>query len=135
MLFATFGIHPGKFQNGKFDSIAVNGKDLELTIDNKLQKYVEQLMQNKKGSIFAIEPSTGEILALVSSPYYDPNLLIGRSRSQNFNNIQRSDKPLFDRSCGISDQPLNYSALGYKKRLSILEHVFLVTWDGVLVQN
>ena len=57
----------GSFQNGKYDSIAVNGKDLELTIDNELQKYAEQLMQNKKGSIVAIEPSTGEILALVSS--------------------------------------------------------------------
>ena len=89
----------GSFQNGKFDSIAVNGKDLELTIDNELQKYAEQLMQNKKGSIVAIEPSTGEILALVSSPYYDPNLLIGRSRSPNFNRMYKdANKPLFDRS-------------------------------------
>lgn len=89
----------GSFQNGKYDSIAVNGKDLELTIDNELQKYAEQLMQNKKGSIVAIEPGTGEILALVSSPYYDPNLLIGRSRSPNFNRMYKdSNKPLFDRS-------------------------------------
>ena len=89
----------GSFQNGKFDSIAVNGKDLELTIDNELQKYAEQLMQNKKGSIVAIEPSTGEILALVSSPFYDPNLLIGRSRSTNFNRMYKDpNKPLFDRS-------------------------------------
>ena len=89
----------GSFQNGKYDSIAVNGKDLELTIDNELQKYAEQLMQNKKGSIVAIEPSTGEILALVSSPYYDPNLLIGRSRSPNFNRMYKDpNKPLFDRS-------------------------------------
>ena len=89
----------GSFENGKYDSIAVNGKDLELTIDNELQKYAEQLMQNKKGSIVAIEPSTGEILALVSSPYYDPNLLIGRSRSPNFNRMYKDpNKPLFDRS-------------------------------------
>jgi len=89
----------GSFENGKYDSIAVNGKDLELTIDNELQKYAEQLMQNKKGSIVAIEPGTGEILALVSSPYYDPNLLIGRSRSPNFNRMYRdANKPLFDRS-------------------------------------
>ena len=89
----------GSFQNGKFDSIAINGKDLELTIDNELQKYAEQLMQNKKGSIVAIEPGTGEILALVSSPYYDPNLLIGRSRSPNFNRMYKdANKPLFDRS-------------------------------------
>ena len=89
----------GSFQNGKYDSIAVNGKDLELTIDNKIQKYAEQLMQNKKGSIVAIEPGTGEILALVSSPYYNPNLLIGRSRSPNFNRMYKdANKPLFDRS-------------------------------------
>ena len=89
----------GSFQNGKFDSIAVNGKDLELTIDNELQKYAEKLMQNKKGSIVAIEPGTGEILALVSSPFYDPNLLIGRSRSPNFNRMYKDpNKPLFDRS-------------------------------------
>ena len=62
----------GSFQNGK-DSIAVNGKDLELTIDNELQKYAEQLMQNKKGSIVAIEPGSGEILALlihITTPIY-----------------------------------------------------------------
>ena len=89
----------GSFENGKYDSISVNGKDLELTIDNELQKYAEQLMQNKKGSIVAIEPGTGEILALVSSPYYDPNLLIGRSRSPNFNRMYKDEnKPLFDRS-------------------------------------
>lgn len=89
----------GSYQNGKYDSTAVNGKDLELTIENELQKYAEQLMQNKKGSIVAIEPGTGEILALVSSPYYDPNLLIGRSRSPNFNRMYKDpNKPLFDRS-------------------------------------
>jgi len=89
----------GNFQDGKYDSLAVNGKDLELSIDIKLQKYAEQLIQNKKGSIVAIEPSTGEILALVSSPYYDPNLLIGRSRSPNFNRMYKDEnKPLFDRS-------------------------------------
>jgi len=89
----------GSFQDGKYDSLAVNGKDLELSIDIKLQKYAEQLMQNKKGSIVAIEPSTGEILSLVSSPYYDPNLLIGRSRSPNFNRMYKDEnKPLFDRS-------------------------------------
>ena len=89
----------GSFQNGKYDSIAANGKDLELTIDNEIQKYAEQLILHKKGSIVAIEPGTGEILALVSSPYYDPNLLIGRSRSPNFTRMYKdANKPLFDRS-------------------------------------
>ena len=79
--------------------MAVNGKDLELSIDIQLQEYAEQLMLNKKGAIVAIEPATGEILTLVSSPFYDPNLLIGRSRSPNFNRMYKDqDKPLFDRS-------------------------------------
>jgi len=89
----------GSFQNGKYDSLAVNGKDIELTIDIQIQEYAEQLMQNKKGSIVAIEPSTGEILSIVSSPYYDPNVLVGRSRSPNFNKMYKDDnKPLYDRS-------------------------------------
>ena len=89
----------GSFADGKYDSLAVNGKDIELSIDIQLQKYAEQLMLNKKGSIVAIEPSTGEILSLVSSPYFDPNALIGRSRSPNFNRMYKDDnKPLFDRS-------------------------------------
>ena len=89
----------GSFADGKYDSLAINGKDIELSIDIQLQKYAEQLILNKKGSIVAIEPSTGEILSLVSSPYYDPNLLIGRSRSPNFNKMYKDDdKPLFNRS-------------------------------------
>lgn len=89
----------GSFQNGKYDSTAVNGKDIELSIDIKLQAYAEQLMLNKKGSVVAIEPSSGEILSLVSSPTYDPNLLIGRSRSSNYNMMFKDEnKPLFDRS-------------------------------------
>ncbi len=89
----------GSFANGKYDSLAVNGKDIELSIDIQLQKYAEQLMLNKKGSIVAIEPATGEILSLVSSPYYDPNLLVGRSRSPNFNKMYKDlNKPLYDRS-------------------------------------
>ena len=89
----------GSFEEGKYDSLAINGKDIELSIDIQLQKYAEELMRNKKGSIVAIEPATGEILTLVSSPNYDPNLLIGRSRSINFNRMYKDlDKPLFDRS-------------------------------------
>ena len=89
----------GSFENGKYDSLAISGKDLELSIDIQLQKYAEKLMENKKGSIVAIEPSSGEILTLVSSPSYDPNLLVGRSRSKNYNRMYKNkDKPLFDRS-------------------------------------
>ena len=89
----------GSFENGKYDSLAISGKDLELSIDIQLQKYAEKLMENKKGSIVAIEPRSGEILTLVSSPSYDPNLLVGRSRSKNYNRMYKNkDKPLFDRS-------------------------------------
>lgn len=89
----------GSFQSGKYDSTAVNGNDIELSIDIQLQAYAEQLMRNKKGSVVAIEPSSGEILCLVSSPTYDPNLLIGRSRSSNYNMMYKDkNKPLFDRS-------------------------------------
>jgi penicillin-binding protein 2 len=89
----------GSFQNGAYDSLATNGRDIELSIDIELQKYAEQLMKGKKGSVVALEPSTGEILSLVSSPYYDPNLLVGRSRSPNFNRMYKDENmPLFDRS-------------------------------------
>jgi penicillin-binding protein 2 len=72
----------GSFNNGKFDTVAVPGKDLTLTIDLELQRYGEMLMNNKIGSIVAIEPATGEILAMVSSPSYDPQLLVGRPWEQ-----------------------------------------------------
>ena len=95
----VFNREKGKFLNGAFDSTAVSGKDLKLTIDAKLQKYGEKLMQNKKGSIVAIDPRTGEILALVSMPTYDPNLLVGRARSKNYQELSIDTlKPLFNRA-------------------------------------
>lgn len=74
----------GEFADGRFDTPAVAGYNMISTLDIELQKYGEQLMQNKRGSIVAIEPSTGEILAWVSSPTYDPNLLVGRERAANY---------------------------------------------------
>lgn len=89
----------GPFQEGRFDTLAIPGKDLYTTLDAQLQMYGERLMQNKRGSIVAIEPSTGEILALVSSPAYDPNLLVGRVRNQNYGSLQNDTlKPLFNRA-------------------------------------
>lgn len=89
----------GSFQDGKFDTLAVAGKDLTLSIDGELQWYGEQLMQNKKGSVVAIDPATGEILALVSSPAYDPNLLVGRERSKNYTRLLNDSlKPLINRA-------------------------------------
>ncbi|MBS9766882.1 MAG: penicillin-binding protein 2 [Flavobacteriaceae bacterium] len=89
----------GSYKDGKYDTIAVAGKDLTLTIDAKLQEYGEKLMSHKRGAIVAIEPSSGEILASVSAPTYDPNLMVGRERSKNFNKLYLDSisKPLFDR--------------------------------------
>ena len=89
----------GPFKNGAMDTTAIPGNDVTLTIDSKLQKYGEQLMVNKRGGIVALEPSTGEILALVSTPTYDPNLMVGRERSKNFTKLYLDtiNKPLLDR--------------------------------------
>lgn len=89
----------GSFQNGKYDVPAVAGTNLYSTIDLELQKYAEQLMRNKRGSIVAIEPSTGEILCFVSAPSYDPNLLTGRERGKNYKELAEDiAKPLFNRA-------------------------------------
>lgn len=74
----------GSFREGKYDTTSIAGSDLYSTLDAKLQQYGELLMSNKKGSIVAIEPNTGEILAIVSSPSYDPNLLAGNIRRKNY---------------------------------------------------
>lgn len=89
----------GSFKNGIYDTLPVSGNDITLTIDAVLQQYGEALMINKRGGIVAIEPSTGEILAMVSMPTYDPNLMVGRDRSKNFTKLYLDsiNKPLLDR--------------------------------------
>ena len=89
----------GSYKNGKYDTIAVQGEDINLTLDAELQKYGEELMINKRGGIVAIEPSSGEILALVTAPSYDPGILVGRQRSKNYTQLYRDSiaKPLYDR--------------------------------------
>lgn len=89
----------GSFKNGMYDTLPISGNDITLTIDAVLQQYGEALMANKRGGIVAIEPSTGEILAMVSMPTYDPNLMVGRERSKNFTKLYLDSvsKPLLDR--------------------------------------
>ncbi len=89
----------GQYKKGSLDTLPQKGKDLQLTIDSELQKYGEELMVNKRGGIVALEPSTGQILALVAAPSYDPSLLVGRERSKNFTDLYLDSisKPLFDR--------------------------------------
>lgn len=87
------------YQEGRYDTIAKVGKNLTLTIDAELQEYSEKLMQNKTGSIVAIEPATGEILTLVSAPTFSPDLLVGRQRTGNYSALARDTlKPLFNRA-------------------------------------
>jgi penicillin-binding protein 2 len=90
----------GSYRNGEFDVAAVPGSNLWCTIDMQLQRYGEQLMANKKGSIVAIEPSTGEILCIVSTPTYDPNLLVGKNRSRNYAKLLMDtvNVPLYNRA-------------------------------------
>ena len=89
----------GSFKNGFYDTLAVKGEDITLTLDIELQKYGELLMKNKRGGIIAIEPKTGEILSLVTAPSYDPSLLVGRERSKNYTQLYQDSisKPLFNR--------------------------------------
>ncbi|MEE9349220.1 MAG: penicillin-binding protein 2 [Flavobacteriaceae bacterium] len=89
----------GPYKNGSLDTLPVIGNDLTLTIDIVLQQYGEQLMKNKRGAIIALEPSSGEILALITAPSYDPNLMVGRKRSKYSTKFLRDtlNKPMFDR--------------------------------------
>jgi len=88
----------GSYSNGKYDKEAEVGTNITSTLDMDLQRYGEKLMKNKIGSIVALEPSTGEILALVSSPGYDPGLLVGRQRSKNYQKLSVDTlEPLFNR--------------------------------------
>ena len=87
------------YKNGLLDTLIIPANDLTLGLDITLQRYGDSLMKNKFGSIIAIEPSSGEILSLVNSPSFNPNLLIGRNRSINYIKLKNDSigKPLFDR--------------------------------------
>ncbi len=99
ILVDVFNREKGSFQDGRYDTASVAGEILMLSLDAKLQKYGELLMQNKVGAVVAIEPSTGEILACISNPSYDPNLLVGRARTKNYVQLLLDPvKPLFNRA-------------------------------------
>lgn len=92
------GVDKGSFKEGEYDTLSVPGYDLITTIDLSLQEYGEKLMHGKVGSIVALEPATGEVLAMISGPSYDPVLLTGRNFSSNFMLVSSdSAKPLFTR--------------------------------------
>ncbi|MGI6222782.1 MAG: penicillin-binding protein 2 [Prevotella sp.] len=89
----------GRYQNGKYDRKPVPGRDLTLGIDLKLQALGERMMEGKIGAIVAIEPSTGEVLCMVSSPSYDPRMMVGRQRGRNHRILSHDGwKPLLNRA-------------------------------------
>ncbi len=96
----------GAYNNGQNDTTAILGNNLVTTIDIDLQEYCEKLMQNKRGSVVAIEPSTGEILCFYSGPSFDPGLLVGRERSKNYNILLQDEyKPLTNRAISAAYSP------------------------------
>ena len=97
----------GPYEDGNYDKAPEDAENLTLTLDSDLQNYGESLMQNKRGGIVAIEPKSGEVLALVTAPNYNPNILIGRNRSKFFNKLVADtiSKPLFDRSLQAEYSP------------------------------
>ncbi|MBB6326207.1 penicillin-binding protein 2 [Algoriphagus iocasae] len=92
------GVDKGPFKDGEYDTASVAGKNITSTIDMELQRYGEMLMAGKKGSVVAIEPKTGEILAMISAPFYDPNDLTGSEFSKTYRSLNSDEsKPLFNR--------------------------------------
>ncbi|MGB5666041.1 MAG: penicillin-binding protein 2 [Maribacter sp.] len=97
----------GPYKDGALDTPPQQGKEISITIDKELQEYGELLMHGKHGGIVAIEPSSGEILSMISGPTYDPSLLVGRKRSKNYSKLHYDtiSKPLFDRSISYEKEP------------------------------
>ncbi|MEG0601537.1 MAG: penicillin-binding protein 2 [Mucinivorans sp.] len=102
----THGVPQGSYLNGARDTLAEPGRAIVATIDARLQALAEKLMQGKIGSVVAIEPSTGEILVMASSPSYDPDLLVGRQRGNNYMDMVRDPRhPIFNRAVMASYPP------------------------------
>ncbi|MDR1499921.1 MAG: penicillin-binding protein 2 [Tannerellaceae bacterium] len=99
LLRDAHGRTQGKYENGRHDVNPVSGKNITLSVDIDLQAYGETLLQNKIGSIVMIEPSTGEILCMVSAPSFNPDTLVGRQRGKNHALLEKDPlNPLFDRT-------------------------------------
>ena len=99
LLRDAYGRVKGSYMDGAKDIAPIPGKNLTLSIDIELQTLAEQLLQNKIGSVVAIEPSTGEVLCMASSPTFDPQMLVGRKRGENHRRLsQDKQKPLLNRA-------------------------------------
>ena len=97
----------GPYKDGKLDTLPEQGREIHITLDKTLQEYGERLMHGKRGGIVAIEPKSGEILAMISGPTYDPALLVGRERSKNYSKLHYDtiSKPTWDRSILAQPSP------------------------------
>ncbi|NJB71905.1 penicillin-binding protein 2 [Saonia flava] len=97
----------GPYKEGTLDTLPKQGKDIRITLDKVLQEYGEKLMHGKRGGIVAIEPESGEILAMISGPTYNPSLLVGRERSKNYTKLYYDSiaKPTWDRSILAQPSP------------------------------
>ena len=97
----------GPYKAGKLDTLPEQGKEIRITLDKNLQEYGELLMHGKRGGIVALDPKSGEILAMISGPTYDPSLLVGRQRSNNYNKLHFDTiaKPTWDRSILAEPSP------------------------------
>lgn len=122
-LYDVNGMSAGSFNDGLDDVLVSNGKNIKLTIDASLQLYVEKLLYGKVGSVVAIEPSSGNILAMASSPSYDPNTLSGKDFSRNYIELQKDTlKPIYNRALMATYPPgsmfkLIQSLIGLEKNL------------------
>lgn len=100
------GVPQGSYRDGMLDTMAERGRSIVSTLDAQLQQFAEELLAGKIGSVVAIEPATGEILVMASSPSYDPDLLVGRQRGNNYMDMVRDPrKPLFNRAVMASYPP------------------------------
>ena len=117
----------GKYRNGELDTMPVRGQDITLSIDLELQRLGERLLHNKIGSIVAIEPETGEVLCMVSSPSYDPHILVGRQRGANHKKLANDKrKPLLNRAIMGTYPP--GSTFKTSQALTFLE-------EGIITEN
>ncbi len=130
LLVDVFSRVKGSYAEGAFDTMAVQGADITASIDLDLQAYGEQLMRNKRGSIVALDPKTGEVLALVSAPNFDPGLLVGRVRSENYSKLLTDTlNPLFNRALmagyppGSTFKPVN-GLIGLAEGVIVPETLF-----------
>jgi len=126
-IYNARNVPQGSYLNGKFDTLATSGETIISSLDFEMQKLGEQLLHNKVGSIVAIEPSTGEVLAFVSSPTYDPNLMVGRQQGNNYMTL-----------LGAPNRPLNVRPIaGYYSPGSSFKPVddLIALQEGVIDPN